>query len=281
MSKRRIHTRSKATLSPTNLMKGIEWQSWLRNIVAAFIALAISRYFPDLPLPGLPSPVPPSPGHPVPEKPDTPQPPSIKADPVGAIVKVRHGNSFCTGVHLGDILKSGHSYFMTASHCTGGVGSSIEVELTTKQRINCMIVKRDTNADISICRAAMKADYPFAIISKTIPSKGEIVWHKGWGVNKPGNVEKGTVYQTPDNSKQTEFRILFSSGDSGAPIYLESTGEIIGVVCCTSGPRSFGGHGPAAWSLIEQIRSQEHIEEGPMPIPDCGIDKPGGIWDNS
>ena len=39
----------------------------------------------------------------------------------------------------------------------------------------------------------------------------------------------------PDSNGQLQFRLSVSSGDSGSGIFRADTGEVVGVVCCTSG----------------------------------------------
>lgn len=196
-----------------------------------------------------PSPVPPVVIPPVVPPKETP-----KADPIGAIVKVRNGNSGCTGIHLGDIAKSGHSYWLTASHCTGRLGSTIHIITQTGVTLTAQIVSRDTSADVAVARTAAQTDYPFAEVAESIPEKGTEVWHKGKGVNRPNNIEKGIVTIPVFMEGRTAFRISFSSGDSGSAICRKDNGKIVGVCHGSSNGHPDGANVDSIHRAIANIR---------------------------
>lgn len=255
-------------LSLRTKTKMIDWRAAIHMFLAALLAqfsIPILGNVGKVLLPPIIQPI--DIGNPVPPH-VPPVKPLPKADPLGAMIKVRHGNAFCSGVHLGDVMKSGHSYYITAAHCTGVLGSGVEVEMLTKQRITCRVVSRDTKADISICRYTAVVDYPFAVVHNALPEVGSKVWHKGYGVDRPGSLEKGEVTQADDSRKQTTFRLSVSNGDSGAPIYLEATGEIVGVVCCSGNGRMYGGNGPAIWSMLATANQQGDELIDPVEIPE-------------
>lgn len=254
----------------TSVKTKIDWRQLLQIFLAALLAQFAGPIVGSIGKAIIPALIPPMDiGNQVPPH-VPPVKPLPKGDPLGAMIKVRHGNAFCSGVHLGDVMKSGHSYYLTAAHCTGGLGSSVEVEMSDKKRITCRVVSRDTKSDISICRYPATVDYPFAIVAKHLPEVGDKVWHKGFGVDRPGNLEKGEVTRANDERQQTTFRLSVSNGDSGSPIYLEASGEIVGVVCCTSGSRMYGGNGPAVWSNLASanVQGDELIDPLPLPIRD-------------
>src|SRR5262249_36997558 len=76
---------------------------------------------------------------------------------------------------------------------------------------------------------------PYALLARTDPAPGTAVWHNGYGVDKPGNREDGVVTAAPNADGQLQFRLSVSSGDSGSGIFRADTGELVGVVCCTTG----------------------------------------------
>lgn len=254
----------------------LDWRAMLRYGLAMLVAYFFgsgSLPFPQLPpqQPFIPPPIvqppPPPPVVPpvVPPITPIPQPPERKADPVGAIVKINYGGSGCTGIHLGDLVKSGHSYWLTAAHCTGGLGSTITVTCQTGDRLNAQVVKRDTSADISIARSPARADYPFARLAEELPEPGTPVWHKGKGLHKPDSLEKGVVTGYTSGRQQVAFRLSVSSGDSGSAICREDTGEIVAVVCCSGGGRMYGGSCVRARELIDSIEPPRNYERGPEP----------------
>lgn len=251
----------------------IDWRTWLKYALAMLAAYAYGNGgLPPLPIfqqppiqqPPLPPPLQPAPPPPVPIGPPAPPvvPDGPKADPIGAIVKIRSGNSGCTGIHLGDILKSGHSYWLTAAHCTGGIGSNITVIMQTGGSVTATVVKRDSTNDISIARSPAKADYPFAVLASDLPDKGTPVWHRGYGVDKPANFESGTVVNQSYRDKMLEYRLSVSSGDSGSSICREDTGEIVGVVYGTNSRHTIGGSCIRARELIDSISPTTNYENG-------------------
>ncbi|MFO0876502.1 MAG: trypsin-like peptidase domain-containing protein [Gemmataceae bacterium] len=125
---------------------------------------------------------------------------------------------------------------ITAAHCTGNVGSVGEITLKTGQRYKVHVLHRATGPDITWMVLDGTPDtLPYAMVATSAPSSGTKVWHMGYGVDRPGNREEGTVTGGPAANGQLSFRLSVSSGDSGSGIFREDTGELVGVVCCTTG----------------------------------------------
>lgn len=159
-----------------------------------------------------------------------------KADPVQATVRLRHGNSGCTATIIGPKRNDGKWDALTASHCTGDVGSSVQLVLKDGREFKALVKARDRTCDLSWLRldGADGQELPYAQLAGSDPPVGTKVWHNGYGVDKPGNREDGTVTATPDSQGQTRFTLSVSPGDSGGGIFRDDTGELVSAVCCTT-----------------------------------------------
>jgi hypothetical protein len=114
------------------------------------------------------------------------------------------------------------------------------------------------------------ADLPYALIAAKNPEPGTAIWHMGYGVDKPGNREDGTVDERENAQGQLRMSLSVSSGDSGGGIFRSDTNELISVVCCTSGM----GRKVSMWGCSTEIaqktrpRGAEADETWqPVPIP--------------
>jgi hypothetical protein len=121
------------------------------------------------------------------------------------------------------------------------------------------VVAIDRDADLSVLKGKTKGKLNTVGLAKAVV--GEKVWHCGYGVDKPGNIEIGHVVQL--GKKQNVYYLNVSSGDSGGGIF-NYKGEWLGAVCCTMSKGS-----PAnVWagnvdSLKPMLETKERL------CPDC------------
>lgn len=180
------------------------------------------------------------------------------ANPRPAIVLTRFGNSQCTACIIGPRRKDGSWLLFTAAHC-GGMGARGSARLSDGRNLSVAVVARSTKSDGSILRTtSLEIEaLPFATLATARPERNEPVWHAGYGVDRPGNVEKGYVRNPLDSNGQTEFWLSVSPGDSGGPIIAERTGLVLASTCCTTrlaGPgRVWGCSAIAAADLIASL----------------------------
>ena len=180
------------------------------------------------------------------------------ADPKAAIALTRFGNSQCTACVIGPRRKDGTWLLFTAAHC-GGQGARGSAKLPDGRTLAVSVVARSTRSDGSILRTTSREieSLPYATLAAAKPERNEPCWHAGYGIDKPGNVEKGYVRSPLDANGQTEFWISVSPGDSGGPIIAERTGLVLASTCCTTrlaGPgRVWGCSAIAAADLIASL----------------------------
>ena len=231
-----------------------KWLLWLATWIMS-IALAYITGTAIPPPPPMPphEPVPPVVIPPDPPGPQ-PKPPAEEVNPMGAILKFRLGSTGCTAANLGRRKEEKALYALCAAHCVSRVGARGTVGFKSGESVPFSVVAIDRGSDCSILRLETDRVFPVARIAAELPPEGTAIWHAGYGVNRPGNVEKGTVLYREDERGQTGMRLSVSSGDSGGPIYREDTGEIISTVCCYGSGRTYGASVPSIRRLLEQVR---------------------------
>jgi len=167
-----------------------------------------------------------------PDKPPTPTPPMNMEK---AIVKLRFGSAGCTATIVAPRRTDGRWDVLTAAHCTGDIGSKGSVILQDGKTFPVSVVARNRTSDFSWLIADANEPPPgMALLAQELPPIGTKVWHKGYGVDRPGNKEDGLVTQMPGTSQQLRFELNVSSGDSGSGIFRTDNSELVGVVCCTT-----------------------------------------------
>lgn len=187
--------------------------------------------------------------------PDAPKPPpDAKADPVAATGRIRFGTAGCTATVIGPRRADGRWDVLTAAHCVGRVGNRGELTLKDGRKFGVTSTVVEENADIAwLVTDSQPDEMPYAVIAAKNPAPGTAIWHMGYGVDKPGNREEGRTVSFADENNQLEMELSVSSGDSGSGIFRKDTGELVAVVCCTTGVgkfmRMWGGSAEAALAI--------------------------------
>jgi hypothetical protein len=184
---------------------------------------------------------------PVPPKPDPKPPEGGKLDPVNALGRIRFGNAGCTATVIGPRRPDGRWDVLTAAHCVSGVGARGTLTLKDNRSFGIRVVAFHKTPDVA--------------------------WHMGFGVDKPGNREDGTVAERENGQGQLRMVLSVSSGDSGGGIFRADTNELVSVVCCTSGmARKVSMWGCSA-EVARRTRPKpaDDADEAwvPVPIPIC------------
>lgn len=160
-------------------------------------------------------------------------PPDGKRDPQNATVKLGCGNSGCTATIVGPRRPDGRWDVLTASHCTSV--ESCSIKLKDGRSFKVKVSARNKSADLCwMVTDEAVSSMPFAVLASKSPDVGTPIWHMGYGVDKPGNLEQGVVIGVPNGSGQLHMSLSVSSGDSGSGIFRKDTGELVSVVCCTT-----------------------------------------------
>lgn len=115
---------------------------------------------------------------------------------------------------------------------------------------------------------------PYALLATADPKPGDTIWHCGFGTDKPGNLERGTVIAGTDGNGQCRYSLSVSHGDSGGGIALDTSGRVLSPVCCTTRTDAVGdvwGCSPlvAAKRLAQgwEVSGEWHPIEVPMRMP--------------
>jgi len=183
---------------------------------------------------------------------DPPVVPPTAARPLEATVRIRSGSAGCTATVLLERPSPSTYWMLTAAHCVrGGPGSGTAVfEHWDKSTVSWTVIRVDAASDLCLALITTDRQLPGALLADGDPGAGTPVWHQGFGVDRPGSLEKGTVVGGPDRNGQIEYRLSVSSGDSGSGVFRQDTGRWCGAVCCTSGQRMWAGGVSAARRLM-------------------------------
>lgn len=211
---------------------------------------------------------------PTPPKPDPKPPEGGKLDPVGALGRIRFGNAGCTATVIGPRRPDGRWDVLTAAHCVSGVGARGTLTLKDNRSFGIRVVAFHKTPDVAWCVTDDEVkDLPYALIAESNPAVDTPVWHMGFGVDKPGNREDGTVAERENGQGQLRMILSVSSGDSGGGIFRADTNELVSVVCCTSGM----ARKVSMWGCSAEVarrtrpRPADDADEAwvPVPIPIC------------
>jgi len=200
----------------------------------------------------------------------TPKPPS-KPNAEKALGKLKFGTAGCTATVIGPRRPDGKWDILTAAHCTGGVGNSGTFAASDGRTIGVTVAARDTTSDLCwLVTDAVLDEMPFARLAAKNPAANADVWHKGFGVDRPGNREEGRVTGDETSDGQLPMELSVSSGDSGGGIFRTDSNELIAVVCCTTerGRKvlMFGGSAETASRLRPSFKTETDSWE-PLPMP--------------
>lgn len=242
-----------------------QWIAWaLLTAAAVFSAISAGRPIVIPPLP-ITSPKPEPGTEPKPEP--APEP---KADPLNAIVRISREGVGCSATITGPRRVDGRYDVLTAAHCCQKVGERWLARFRDGRTTGIVIVAINREADFAWGLTDNDtAIYPFAILAERDPEPGASIWHAGYGVDRPGNREEGTVTSGRNREGQIEYRLSVSSGDSGGGIVLNDRGELLSPVCCTTAPGKIArvwGASPVVARAGKVIPTNTD-EWNPIPIP--------------
>lgn len=252
-------------------------------IIAAVLA-AVAAYFGARPAapPAVPPVAPPGVLPPVaPEidiPPVIPRPMPPRPDPMAAIGRISFGNAGCSATIIGPRRDDGRYWVLTANHCVAGQPRVGTMRLRDGRHTSLQVVNTDPRADCCWCVTDIPSEpLPYALLADQPPPIGAKVWHAGYGIDKPGNVESGKVSTGILADGKMGMILSVSSGDSGGGICLSDTGEVVSCVCCTSGMarqvQMYGAGVPAIRAARPAVLTAD--EWLPVPIP-IVPDHPGG-----
>lgn len=211
------------------------------------------------------------PGTTPPERPPIIRPLS-RLDVPNSIGRISMGNTGCTATIVGPVRDADAELtILTAAHCIK-VGQTGRMKLKDGREFSFKCVSRDAGPDCAwLVAKRPDGEIPYALLALATPTKGSPVWHQGYGVDRPGNVEKGVFEGVNSASNQCQFTLSVSSGDSGGGIIHLADGAVLSPVCCTSrlsGPgRVYGATPMACHATRPKIVATSSVEPQEMTHP--------------
>jgi S1-C subfamily serine protease len=212
-----------------------------------------------------------------PPAPGQPPPGAPKADPVNATVKIRMGNSGCTATVIYPRRADGRWDILCAAHCVTRSNTGT-IQLKDGRTLKVTVQAKEVKSDICwLATDDVIETLPYAVLARSTPAVGTRIWHMGYGVDRPGNRETGTVTGTADRNHMLWMKISVSSGDSGSAQFREDTGEVVATLYGTSTSRgvtsTIGGGCVRAWELRPKSSAApergkpDEDEAKPVPLP--------------
>lgn len=247
----------------------LNWKAFLDRLVPALIAsvLALLGVPAVMSVKGCRSEPPPAPQPPSPP-PKPPEPP--KVDPVKAIGKIAMSGGYCSGTIVGPRRTDGRWNVVSASHCFKSVGENVTFITRDGLSLRATVVAIDRKCDGAILTLdSTDANLPFVSVALETPAPGSPIWHAGFGIDRPGNRESGQVLGGPDQNGQARYRLSVSPGDSGGGIMLDSNGNLLSPVCCTTDLAAVGTVWGASPENIRRMLAAptEFMDLPPIAMP--------------
>lgn len=243
---------------PVAIIGGGKLAPWIAAVVTAILSVVIGKYLPNLPpLPSLPPAA-------APQQPPAPKP---LTDPTAAVGKIKIGNYGCTATVIGPRREDGRWDALTAEHCVPPGVATGTMTLRSGLVLPITVAVKDVRSDCCWLVVDGPPDLPYAMLAAVTPAPGTPVFHCGFGVDKPGNREAGTVTAAPNGDGQTEYRLSVSSGDSGGGICLTDRGEVLSPVCCTTLPGSVARVWGASPEACQRLRPRFAATSDWVPVP--------------
>lgn len=204
----------------------------------------IIQVIPPQAVPSTPSPVPISPTNPLPVPGTGQTPASPTLDPHSATVKLLANGHHCTATVIGQLDGESRQWVLSAAHCVAFVGERQIIQLRDGREFTVSVVSFNRKPDYAWLRTEpLKSELPFTLLSETPATKGNAVWHAGYGVHRPGNTEKGKVSDPTGSNDRVWFDLSVSHGDSGSGIIDTATNRVVGIVSVGS------GRDPSPWTI--------------------------------
>jgi len=213
-----------------------------------------------------------TPGKPPATSPATPPGPAEQQPPEDkkqAIARIQIGNSGCSLTWVLPKRSDGRYDGLSAAHCFDHVGQVGEFMNRDGTSGRFVCVALDKEADCAWVTTLTSFDHMDALhLAERSPAVGEKVFHAGYGTDRPGNTETGTVVGIA--GKQVKYTLSVSPGDSGGGICLDSSGRVISPVCCTTRPGAVGsvwGASPEECRKLRPVSTSLMRGWTPIPIP--------------
>lgn len=249
------------------MFKNIDWKSLFASVLPTIMVLIGYLAHAYVPPAMSPAVVPP-----VVTPPTVPAPPKSAAQPQDAIGKVAMQGGYCSATVVNGQNPDGTYTLVCASHCFKRVGEECSFTLRDGRNAKATCIALDRKPDVSILRTApVNSQWPFIRVAQRTPDTGSRVLQAGFGIDKPGNTEYGTVLNGPNSDGQVEYHLSVSPGDSGGGICLDSAGQLLSPVCCTT---DLGAPGSVWGGSPEQVNRMLANPTAFMDMPPIHMPEP-------
>lgn len=239
-------------------MKRIDWKTLLASVLAAVLAVVGNR---QLPAPALPSPLA--------DTPPTQTPPA--ADPRDALGRLVMTGGFCSATPIGPMTKDRRQRLLSAAHCVKAVGEECQFYTRAGRMVKATVIAVNRQADACLLATEeLREPLPYLSVAAETPPVGATVFHAGFGIDQPGNTERGRILQRDTGGGQVMFEMSVSPGDSGGGICLDSSGAVVSPVCCTTRLAQVGQVYGARPEVVRQmmVSPASFTDVPPMRMPD-------------
>jgi len=160
---------------------------------------------------------------------------SYPADPARAAVRVVFGDRLGSATIIGPPRPDGRWFALTAAHCCPDGTRSGKLRFPGGLELAVSVVRSDAITDVSLLEVHFRGQLPYAEVDVRVAPPGSRVQHYGYGVGRarPGVV--GVVDGPVIVGGSLPLIVPTLDGDSGAGVFLQPTGRLIGVVSGTLG----------------------------------------------
>jgi len=160
---------------------------------------------------------------------------SYPADPARAAVRVVFGDRQGSATIIGPPRPDGRWFALTAAHCIDPATRTGKLRFAGGLELVVSVVRADAITDVSLLEVHYRGQLPYAEVDVRVAAPGARVQHYGFGVGRarPGVV--GVVDGPVIVGGSLPLIVPTLDGDSGAGVFLQPSGRLVGVVSGTLG----------------------------------------------
>ena len=153
--------------------------------------------------------------------------PNKKYAPLGYTKHNGRGN--CSFTVIGPRASDGMFYAVFSRHCCSTEYTGFTVTVGKLKDHPVRIAARWHSADISLIQIDTEEELEYALVAPKPPKKGDQVWHRGHGVDKPDSLERGKILNPSTNWNGQSHTVYLSAGDSGSGLFRWDNNLLVGV----------------------------------------------------
>jgi hypothetical protein len=150
------------------------------------------------------------------------------------------------------------------------VGETAQFVPRSGQSVVATVTAINRDADIAILQTArVDGRLEWIQVAESSPSVGTEIFHAGFGVHIPGNVERGSLVAMANAKGQLQYRLSVSKGDSGGGIAMTKEGKLLSPVCCTDALNQLGNVWGGSPEKIRDmiLHKSDYLDLPPREMP--------------